>query len=89
MNSKETFTDIARDPCAIIARSSCGTAVFFASYALLFLNNGNMQHGFWLSVCLGLIGCMATGKEAAIRFVLALTMVALLPINPIATAVFA
>jgi hypothetical protein len=59
MTSEDTVADIAGDPCAIIARSSCGTVTFFISYAFMAMGNNAAQHGFWLSVCLGLVGCMA------------------------------
>lgn len=67
MKSHFTYTDVAGDPCAIIARTSCGTVIFFASYALTALNNGNMENGFWLSLCLGLMGCMAAGRKTPER----------------------
>lgn len=63
MKSDIRFADISGDPHAIIARSTCGTAIFFISYACQAIDNGSLQHGFWLSLCLGLIGCMATGQR--------------------------
>jgi hypothetical protein len=63
MTSEDKVADIAGDPCAIIARSSCGTATFFISYAFITMGNTGVQHGFWLSVCLGLVGCMAVRRE--------------------------
>lgn len=61
--TQETSIDVASDPCAIIARSTCGTATFFMCYGYLALDHGVDAHGFWLSLCLGLIGCMAIVRK--------------------------
>lgn len=77
MEFSDTVTDVAGDPCAIIRRTTVGAALFFVSYAWM----GETQHGFWTSVSLGVLGCIATGQQAAIRFYLLLALAPLLAVH--------
>ena len=82
MEFSDAMTDVAADPCAIIRRSTVGAALFFACYAWM----GNSQHGFWISLSLGVLGCMASGGPAPIRFYLLLTLAPLLTLDFFAAA---
>ncbi len=77
MHSNITFTDVANDPCAIIARSACGTTMFFASFAFLAYADVSPLKGFWLSLCLGMVGCFIPRHKPDPRFLLPLAMIAL------------
>ncbi len=72
--SQHRFTDVAHDPCAIIARSSCGTVAFFACYGLLAFSDSAPHLAFWLSLCIGLIGCLVPGKTD-LRFIRLMTAI--------------
>lgn len=76
MECGDMVGDGANDPCAIIARSSAGATVFFASYSVLY--HVGTQHGFWLSLGLGVLGCMAGSQGVSIRFYLLLALAPLL-----------
>ncbi len=77
MHSKITFADVANDPCAIIARSTCGTVMFFASYGVLAYADVSTLTGFWLSLYLGMVGCFIPGHKPDPRFLLPLALIAL------------